>query len=88
MQQYKEQIFMGRPRISLPIQAQTKIRPLLARGDGQRTLAWLSRESDITYPLLHQITTGKRRLQNDQAHRILFAFQRFNINVTREDLFV
>ena len=88
MQQFKEQIFMGRPKINLPIQAQTKIRQVLARDDVQRTLAWLSRESCITYPLLHQITTGKRRLQNDQADRILFAFQRFNIDVTREDLFV
>jgi len=88
MQQYKEQKYMGRPKIDLPIQAQTKIKRVLARDDVQRNLAWLSRESSITYPLLHQITTGKRRLQNSQADRIIFAFQRFNIDVTREELFV
>ena len=79
---------MARPKIDQPIQPQSKIRKVLARADVQRTLAWLSRESSITYPLLHQITSGKRRLQDDQADRILFAFQRFNINVTREELFV
>ena len=78
---------MARPKITAPIQAQTKIKEVLARKDVQRTLAWLSRESRITYPLLHQITTGKRRLQEKQADSILFVFQRFNIDVTREELF-
>ena len=78
---------MARPKITAPIQAQTKIKEVLARDDVQRTLAWLSRESSITYPLLHQITTGKRRLQEKQADSILFVFQRFNIDVTREELF-
>jgi len=65
---------MARPKITAPIQAQTKIKEVLARDDVQRTLAWLSRESSITYPLLHQITTGKRRLQEKQADSILFVF--------------
>ena len=88
MQQLKEQKLMARPKIDKPIQAQTKIKDILSRSDVQRTLAWLSRESGITYPLLHQITSGKRRLQDSQADSILFTFQRFNINVTREELFV
>ena len=79
---------MARPRIETPIKPQIKLIKVLERNDIQRSLAWLSRESNITYPLLHQITTGKRRLQNAQADRILFAFQRFNIDVTREELFV
>lgn len=87
MQQIKEQKLMGRPKSITPIKAQTKIREVLSRVDVQRTLAWLSRESSITYPLLHQITTGKRRLQEKQADSILFVFQRFNIQVTRDELF-
>ena len=87
MQQNKEQLFMGRPKLDTPITPQNKIKKVLNRSDVQRNLAWLSRESNITYPLLHQITTGKRRLQESQADRILFVFQRFNIDVTREELF-
>ena len=87
MQQIKEQKLMGRPKSVTPIKPQKKIKEVLARVDVQRTLAWLSRESSITYPLLHQITTGKRRLQDDQADRILHTFYRFNIDVTAEDLF-
>lgn len=79
---------MARPRIETPIIPQTQIKKVLDRPDIQRTLAWLARESDITYPLLHQITTGKRRLQTHHADMIIHAFSRFKINVTMDDLFI
>ena len=79
---------MGRPKIDTPIQPQTKIKEVLSRPTVQRSLAWLSREAEITYPLLHQIVYGKRRLQEKQADRILNALQRFNINVTYDEVFV
>ncbi len=79
---------MGRPKITEPIIAQEKIKVVLKRDNVQRSLSWLSKEADISYPLLHQIVTGKRRLQDSQANRILFAFQKFNIDITYDELFV
>jgi len=79
---------IGRPRKDTPIPPQTKIKEILSRPTVQRSLAWLSREAEITYPLLHQIVYGKRRLQEKQADRILNALQRFNINVTYDEVFV
>ena len=84
----KEDILMGRPKIDTPIQPQTKIKEVLSRPTVQRSLAWLHREADISYPLLHQIVYGKRRLQEKQADRILHALQRFNIDVNYDEVFV
>tara|TARA_R100001082_G_scaffold8363_1_gene4938 strand:+ start:570 stop:812 length:243 start_codon:yes stop_codon:yes gene_type:complete len=79
---------MGRPKIETPIQAQTKIKEILSRPRVQRTLAWLSREACITYPLLHQIVSGKRRLQDAQANRILHAFKSSGVEVAYNEVFI
>ena len=79
---------MGRPKIDTPIQPQTKIKEVLSRPKVQRTLAWLHREADISYPLLHQIVNGKRRLQDKQADRILHALNNFGVEVTYNEVFI
>tara|TARA_R100001594_G_scaffold7333_1_gene19893 strand:- start:905 stop:1147 length:243 start_codon:yes stop_codon:yes gene_type:complete len=79
---------MGRPKIDTPIQPQTKIKEVLSRPKVQRTLAWLSREARITYPLLHQIVNGKRRLQDKQANRILHALNNFGVEVAYDEVFI
>ena len=79
---------MGRPKINTPIQPQTKIKEVLSRPKVQRTLAWLHREADISYPLLHQIVNGKRRLQDAQANRILHALHNFGVQVTYDEVFI
>jgi predicted transcriptional regulator len=88
----KEYILMkrtlGRPKIEAEIEPQIKIKKVLARKSVQRNLAWLSREANITYPLLHQIVSGKRRLQEKQADRILHTLHRFNIDVTYDEVFI
>ena len=78
---------MGRPRIEQPIVAQNKIKEVLGRSNVKRSLHWLSKESDINYTLLFQIVSGARRLQQYQADKILHIFQRFNVDVTYEELF-
>lgn len=78
----------GRPKKLDPIQPQTKIKDILSRKGVQRNLAWLSREAGITYPLLHQIVNGKRRLQDKQADSILHTLHRYNIDVTYDELFI
>ena len=79
---------MGRPKIDTPIQPQTKIKEVLSRPKVQRTLAWLHREADISYPLLHQIVSGKRRLQDAQANRILHAFKSSGVEVAYNEVFI
>lgn len=81
-------ILMGRPKINTPIQPQLKINEVLKRPNVQRTLYWLSKQTDINHTLLHQIVNGKRRLQDYQADKIFHTLQRFNIDVTREEVFI
>jgi len=79
---------LGRPRIETPILPQTKIQEVLDRPNVQRTLSWLSKQSDISQTLLHQIVNGKRRLKNKQADKILFTLHTFNIDVTYDEVFI
>ncbi len=78
---------MGRPKINEPILAQDKIKQVLDRPNVKRSLLWLSKESGINHTLLFQIVSGARRLQQYQADKILHTFQRFNVDVTHEELF-
>tara|TARA_R100001463_G_scaffold123944_2_gene180836 strand:+ start:1441 stop:1677 length:237 start_codon:yes stop_codon:yes gene_type:complete len=71
-----------------PIVPQKNIKAILDRNNVKRSLRWLSQEANISYALLHQICNGKRRIQDAHMDRIMFAFNRFNIDVTREEVFV
>ena len=79
---------MVRPRINTPIEPQTKIKEVLTRPNVQRSLLWLSKQTNINHTLLHQIVNGKRRLQEYQADKIFHTLQRFNIEVTRDEVFI
>ena len=78
---------IGRPRLETPILPQDKILDVLNRSNVQRNLSWLAKQSNISHTLLHQIVNGKRRLQDYQANKILFALHHFNIDVTYDELF-
>ena len=88
MQPKQEHILMGRPKINTPIQPQTKIKEVLTRPNVQRSLFWLARQTDINHTLLHQIVNGKRRLQDYQTDKIFFTLRKFNIDVTRDEVFI
>ena len=79
---------MARPKIETDIKAQVNILNVLNRSDVKRSLRWLSKESNISYALLHHICSGKRRLHRKHEDKILFALKKFKVDVTTEEIFI
>ena len=71
-----------------PLIPQVNIKKVLQRPNVKRSLHWLSEESKINHTLLHNILTGKRRLQQHHADKIISTLRIFGVNVTEEEIFI